>query len=265
MKSDADFDAYGQAFLHNVYGSSKGRVRLEVLAKDLLSGIPQLVAGGLTVLDAGGGAGQLSIRLATLGNRVVLADPSQQMLNEAAAAIERAGVTDRVRLVRSDIAGLPQAVDGSFAVVLCHAVLEWLADPRTAVMRLAPLLDVGGVLSLAFYNRNASVLKRMLRGEFTQALREASGQIQARDQGSAAVALAERDVREWIYQAGMTVYAKAGIRIFHDHLRAAYRTAEQMDDLLAAERQLRQEEPFASLGQHIHLLCTRSTVDGSMM
>ncbi|MGH3997386.1 MAG: hypothetical protein ACRDTJ_07985, partial [Pseudonocardiaceae bacterium] len=149
--------------------------------------------------------------------------------------------------------------------VLCHAVLEWLADPRTAVMRLAPLLDAGGVLSLAFYNRNASVLKHMLKGEFAQALKEESGQVQARGWESGAMALAERDVREWVHQAGLMVYAKAGIRIFHDHLRAAHRTPERMDDLLVAERQLRQEEPFSSLGQHIHLLCTRSTVDGSVM
>ncbi|MGH3899389.1 MAG: methyltransferase domain-containing protein [Pseudonocardiaceae bacterium] len=259
MRSDADFDAYGQAFLRDVYGSSKGRVRLEVLAADLLAGIPLLAAGGLTVLDAGGGAGQLSIRLAALGNHVVLADPSQQMLNEATAAIERAGVADRITLVRSDIAGLSQIIDGSFGVVLCHAVLEWLADPRTAVMRLAPLLDAGGTLSLAFYNRNASVLKSMLEGEFAQALREESGQVQARGGESGVVALAERDVREWVHQADLTVYAKAGIRIFHDHLRPDNRTAEWMDDLLVAERQLRQEEPFASLGQHIHLLCTCST------
>jgi len=265
VRSDADFDAHGQDFLRDVYGSSKGRVRLDVLVTDLLAWIPQLAAGGLTVLDVGGGAGQLSIRLATLGNHVVLADPSQQMLNEATEAIKRVGVADRVTLVRSDIARLPQVVDGSFTVVLCHAVLEWLADPRTAVMLLASLLGADGVLSLAFYNRNASVLKRMLKGEFAQALREASGQVQERGGESGAVALAEHDVREWAHQADLTVYAKAGIRIFHDHLRPAHRTAEWMDDLLVAERRFRREEPFASLGQHIHLLCTRSTVDGSVM
>lgn len=129
-RSDADFDACGEEFLSDVYGSSKGRV--EVLAEDLLTGVPELVAGRLTVLDAGGGAGQLSTRLAALGNEVVLADPSQQTRNEAAAGIERAGVTDRITIVRSDIEGLSRAVNGPFAVVvLCHAVLEWLADPRT--------------------------------------------------------------------------------------------------------------------------------------
>lgn len=265
MSSDADFDEYGRAFLRDVYGSTRGRVRLEVLATDLLAGIPQLAAGGLTILDAGGGAGQLSIRLATLGNQVVLVDPSQQMLNEATAAIECAGVADRFTLVRSSIAGLPQVVDGSFAVVLCHAVLEWLADPRAAVMRLAPLLSASGVLSLAFYNRNASLLKRMLKGEFAHALKEAFGNVQARGGKSGAVALVEREVREWIRQADLTVYAKAGIRIFHDHLQSAHRTTEWMEDLLVAELQLRQEEPFASLGQHIHLLCARSTGDGSVI
>jgi S-adenosylmethionine-dependent methyltransferase len=48
----------------------------------------------------------------------------------------------------------------SFDVIICHAVLEWLADPQDALGRLSGLLKADGLLSLMFYNRNASLLKR---------------------------------------------------------------------------------------------------------
>ena len=77
--TDQDFDAIAKDFEGNVYGSSKGRVRLAVLLEDLLSAIPELKDDGLSVLDAGG-AGRVAVLLAQAGNRVLLADPSREML-----------------------------------------------------------------------------------------------------------------------------------------------------------------------------------------
>jgi|SRR5215210_1262847 len=78
--TDQDFDAVAEAFEGEIYGSSKGMVRFGVLQVDLLSAVPALGSGGLSVLDAGGGAGRLAVLLAEAGNRVVLADPSREML-----------------------------------------------------------------------------------------------------------------------------------------------------------------------------------------
>jgi S-adenosylmethionine-dependent methyltransferase len=130
MRGDVNFDGIAAAFEAEIYGSSQGRVRLAVLWADLLESVPGLASGGLSVLDAGGGAGHLAIRLARLGHQVVLSDPSGEMLDLAAAAITAAGVTGQVSTVRAGLQELPE-VPGStaFDVVACHAVLEWLADP----------------------------------------------------------------------------------------------------------------------------------------
>lgn len=48
--------------------------------------------------------------------------------------------------------------------------------------------------------------------------------------------------------------SKAGIRIFHDHVQAKQLAGNNLSDLLAIEQAMRQLEPFASLGQHIHLI-----------
>ena len=44
--------------------------------------------------------------------------------------------------------------------------------------------------------------------------------------------------------------------MFHDHLPSSVRD-ENLEDLLSVEKELRTREPFASLGQHIHLVCER--------
>jgi len=91
MTPDADFDRIAASFEEDVYGSTKGAVRLAVLWDDLLSGIPGLSRGGLHVLDAGGGSGHLAVPLAALGNAVVLCDPSEEMLAMAAERAREGG------------------------------------------------------------------------------------------------------------------------------------------------------------------------------
>ena len=73
--------------------------------------------------------------------------------------------------------------------------------------------------------------------------------------GQGATPLAEENVREWLGELGLAVRSKAGIRIFHDHVPDGARDGEQLEALLDIEQSMRNEEPFASLGQHIHLVC----------
>jgi len=252
MRADADFDPIATAFEEDIYGSTKGAVRLAVLWEDMLSQIPGLSRGGLRVLDAGGGAGHLAVRLAVLGNAVVLCDPSEEMLAMAEERAREEGLAGAVRPVRCAINEMEGTLGERFDVVACHAVLEWLADPQAALAHLARLLEPEGRLSLMFYNRNAAVLKRVLRGDFAGAVGDAPAQ------EDAPVPLDERDVRRWLGAVGLTVESRAGIRIFHDHLGEDVRKA-RLDELIEVEKRFRAVEPFASIAQHIHLVCKRIT------
>ena len=247
MKGDADFDDLGDAFEADVYGTSKGRVRLEVLWEDLLEAVPEIADGKLSVLDAGGGSGRLAVRLARAGNRVLLCDPSERMLSMARERVEEEGVADRITLVQSDVAGLADAVSERFDLVCCHAVLEWLADPRAAIGPLAERREPEGRLSLMFYNRNAAVLKRVLRGDFDCDV----------PAGEGPTPLDPEEVAGWLEAAGLRVLSKAGVRIFHDHMPPDVVEAG-IERLLEVEKAYRRREPFASLGQHVHLVCGRS-------
>jgi S-adenosylmethionine-dependent methyltransferase len=255
MTSDVSFDGIADAFEMEIYGSSKGDIRLSVLWEDMLANMPRLADGGLRVLDAGGGAGHVTTRLAALGNKVVLADPSREMLDRAQTAIDNADLSSQVSVVHAPIQHLGSLLDQRFDVIVCHAVLEWLADPHGALDELVSLLELDGELSLLFYNRNARLLKLILAGAFEDALREHDPEPSPRGSQRGAVPLAEEAVRAWMTELGLGVRSKAAIRIFHDHLTPDMRSPERLGELLSVEKALRSQEPFASLGQHIHLVC----------
>ena len=252
---DTDFDAIASDFEKEIYGSSKGYVRLQVLLEDLLSEIPQIEHGDLNVLDAGGGAGHMAIWMARSSNNVLLCDPSQEMLDKAEEAIHAANLQEAVTVRHSSIQNLDSSI-GDFDVILCHAVLEWLGNPRDTLEHLAKFLNPHGYLSLMFYNNNAALMKRVFKGEFTTLIHDDEGDSSSRGPGVSP--LAEKVVRGWLDKFGLRVRSKAGIRIFHDHLPIDARTGERIEDLLEVEKRLRKQEPFASLGQHIHLVCERT-------
>ena len=158
-------------------------------------------------------------------------------------------------MLHSSIQELGKSISGKFDVITCHAVLEWLADPKATLEDLVRFLKPDGRLSLMFYNRNAALLKRILRAEFSAALREHKEDSSPRKWGRGAAPLAEEVVREWLDELRLEVRSKAGVRIFHDHLPRGAQNRERLDGLLQVEKELRKQEPFASLGQHIHLVC----------
>jgi SAM-dependent methyltransferase len=102
---------------------------MAVLWDDLLAAIPRLRDGGVDILDAGGGAGHLAIRLAQLGHRVVLAEPARDRRDRAQAAIGTTSMSGSVIVVPGALQELPDQLHLRFDVIVCHAILEWLAEP----------------------------------------------------------------------------------------------------------------------------------------
>src|SRR5438309_9394416 len=117
LPQDGNFDLIGEAFEADIYGSSRGVVRLAVLWQDLVMEIPRLSQGGLAILDAGGGAGHLAVRLAGLGHRVTLAEPAHEMRERARAAIEVADLSGRVTVIPAVLQDLPNVLHDTFDVI----------------------------------------------------------------------------------------------------------------------------------------------------
>ena len=254
MRQDRNFDGKSTAFERDIYGSSKGFIRTQVLWEDMITQIPELAEGGLSVLDAGGGSGHLAVQMARVGNTVVLCDPSQEMLDIARQAARETEIMGELTFVQATIRELSDQLQRRFQLVVCHAVLEWLGEPRAAPQQLAGLMDPAGQLSLMFYNFNSSLFKRAVRGQFSEALQEID--LPAAPRADGAMPIREQDVLDWVRAAGLDVQHRAGIRIFHDHIQDRLGENE-LRGLLDLELKCRAKEPFASLAQHIHLVCRR--------
>ena len=212
--------------------------------------------------------GQVTTRLARLGHSVVLADPSQDMLDRARDVIERDGLEGRVTTICSSVQNLAQHINGSFDrvfdLVMCHAVLEWIASPDEFIRDLSAFVGLESKLSLMFYNQNAAVLKTVFRGDFeifgnVETARKAQLSLPTNDGTntfSGARGLTNERVTQLLNKHGLGVVSKAGIRIFHDHIPDALKR-NRLPALLELEKNYRKVEPFASLAQHIHLVCCR--------
>jgi S-adenosylmethionine-dependent methyltransferase len=125
-------------------------------------------AGPASVVDIGGGTGGFAVRVAELGHRVLVVDPSPDALATLARRADESGVADRVTGRQGDLdslAGLVADAD----VVLCHGVLEIVEDPAAALTALAGVLRPGGILSLLVAQRHAAVVSRAMAGHFGQA------------------------------------------------------------------------------------------------
>jgi len=257
VSGDVRFDGIANEFETSIYGSTKGAVRLAVLWSVLNDDVPALIGKPMRILDAGGGSGHLAVRLAGLGHSVVLCDVSEEMLAKAAMRAAEAGVADAVEIRHLSIQGYANTADERFDLVLCHAVLEWLDDPKSVVRDLARLVKRGGHLSVMFYNRFASLLKRAVAGDFEAAIEDyRTGPIR-RGWGEGATALDHEVVVSWLEDHDLEVTAKAGIRIFHDHVIVKLGAPQRLSQLIKLERAVCRSEPFASLGQHTHLTCRR--------
>jgi SAM-dependent methyltransferase len=104
---------------------------------------------GMSVLDAGCGAGRWSLRLAGAGAQVTGVDLARAMVDEARRRAERRGLGGRCRFEVADLATLD--LGERFDRVLVVTVLQHILSPaslRSAVARLAGHLSGGGELVL---------------------------------------------------------------------------------------------------------------------
>lgn len=257
---DRNFDDLAARFSRNVYASLKGRIRLEVLKRDLLEFLPGLQAGGaLSVLDAGAGQGHFAVELARMGHRVVLNDISAEMLVLARARLEEegnAGLAERVGILQQPLQKLGDCFDSNqFDLVVCHAVIEWLAEPRAVFDSLLPLLKPGGYFSLLFYNFHGLEYKNLLRTNFSnfnkaefKAFRGSLTPIHPQT---------PEQVQQWVGEHDLEMVCKSGVRVFHDYILNRQEREREPEQLLQKELEYSRREPFWRLGRYVHFLCCK--------
>jgi S-adenosylmethionine-dependent methyltransferase len=209
--------------------------------------------GGLEVLDIGGGTGGFAVRVAELGHRVTVVDPSPDAL---AALARRAGeVGVEVAGVQGDLATLLDvAAPASADVVLCHGVLEVVEEPAAALATIHEVLRPGGTLSLLVAQRHAAVIARAMAGHFPQAL------ALLEDHPSAAGRSGHRfthdEVAALLGASGFEVTSTHGVRVFADLVPGTLLDLEPgaTAALVELERAVAERPEYLPLAAQLHVI-----------
>ena len=251
-ESDRNFDDLAEKFSRKVYGGLKGDIRLAVIRRDMQTAIASITgARSLRILDVGGGLGQHSVELAQLGHRVVYSDISSVMCDAARERARVHQVEDHIQWHCASYQHLPELIDEKFELVMCHALIEWLAKPELLIRKLRAWIDCNGWLSLTFYNRNGLDYRNLIRGNFHALERQFSA-----DRGSLTPQqpLTPDEVLAWFEHAGLSLCASSGIRVFHDYVTTLRGGHADPSSILKMELKYSTKEPFKWLGRYVHLL-----------
>ncbi len=259
--ADRNFDDLAERFSRNVYGGLKGRIRLAVLQRDFSAHLPIAPFGDshastpLRILDAGGGQAQFSLPLAQAGHQLVICDISREMLALARSGARELGVEDRVDFIHGALQDVTQTRE-PFDLILCHAVMEWMAEPEILLPMLCHCLKPGGHLSLTYYNLHSLIYKNLLRTNFKKILnRDFAG---SRGSLTPLSPIDPADVDRWLHELPMSCLCRSGIRVFHDYIFDESKRERSPDELLAMELQFSTQEPYRSLGRYIHMLLRKN-------
>jgi SAM-dependent methyltransferase len=225
---------------------------------------PVLDGAGGDVLDIGGGTGGFAVRVAELGHRVQVVDPSPDALAALDRRAHESGVSDRVTGRQGDLSDLLATVGPSGAdVVLCHGVLEVVDDPAAALATIAEVLRPGGVLSLLVAQRHAAVVARAMAGHFQAARALLDPDVQASAPGAGHRGSGHRFTREelegLVDGAGMRVTAVHAVRVFSDLVPGALLDLEPgaTQALLDLEHAVAERPEYLPLATQLHLLASR--------
>jgi len=249
---DKNFDTLSQKFAQNIYGTTKGEIRAAVLWRDLIPALTRLNKPRLRILDAGGGFGFLSQKLAALGHDVVLCDISEQMLAIAQQQIAASDTELSIELVHSPIQALTVQQFGLFDVILCHAVAEWLTDAESTLHGLLSLLKPNGLFSLMFFNKEALRFHSLISGNFDYVKRDFKVKKKVGLTPNHPLYIA--DVRAWFAQWQLSMISQSGVRVINDYLKNNLPPNFDKHQLIEMELAYSQREPYLSLGRYVHFL-----------
>jgi S-adenosylmethionine-dependent methyltransferase len=221
-------------------------------------------------LDLGCGTGATAVRLARLGIHMTLLDSSSAMLDIAKRAAREAGVDGKIALNHGDAAQVANLFPaGSFDVVLCHNILEYVDDP-VAVLRGAAraMRDSSAILSLIVRNQAGEVLKAAIQaGDLAAAEQNFTAQWGHESLYAGKVRLfTAESLQAMLMEASLAVTAKRGLRVVSDYLPPRVSLSAEYERIFELELKLGRRPEFAAVARYTQCLarCTGPvTEDGA--
>lgn len=264
MTTDADRDRFQtEAEKYAAYlETPEGRLRLDLPFANLQEFLPMPAGQSpLCALDLGCGTGANGLRLARLGFQVTLLDSSPAMLDIAKRAAQESQIAEKIEAKHGDADQLVNLFQvGTFDVILCHNVLEFVENPGAVLYAAARALrNASAMLSVLVRNRAGEVLKSAI----------VSGDLAAADHnltdewGSEALyggkvrLFTPGTTRAMLKEASLEVVAERGVRVLSDYLSPRVSLSAEYERIFALERRLGRRPDFAAVARYTHYLARR--------
>ncbi|WP_352338074.1 methyltransferase domain-containing protein [Psychrobacter sp. 16-MNA-CIBAN-0192] len=262
-RTDRSFDAIADHFEKKVYGGLKGEIRLAVLRRDIFEYVyemSQTLGRPLRILDVGAGLAQIAIELAAQGHNVVINDISANMLDKAKISAEQAQVLDNISWHVCPYQTLEQQFTADkvekFDLILCHALLEWLAEPADVMDFFNRHLTDTGALSLCFYNPASFDYRNLIMGNFNL-LDKTDYKADNKKSLTPNHPVAKQEVESWLEKHHYETIVSSGLRVFHDYAPLKRGGHNDPEAVIRMELRYSQLEPYKWLGRYLHILAAR--------
>ncbi|WP_201503110.1 methyltransferase domain-containing protein [Psychrobacter cibarius] len=262
-RTDRSFDPIADHFEKKVYGGLKGEIRLAVLRRDIFEYSAQMsksLGRPLRILDVGAGLAQIAIGLATQGHSVVINDISANMLEKAKASAaqteEALDITWYVCPYQELKEKLATEDDDKFDLIMCHALLEWLAEPAAVMDFFDQQLTDNGALSLCFYNPVSFDYRNLIMGNFNL-LDNTEYKADNKKSLTPNHPVAKEEVESWLTAHQYQTICTSGLRVFHDYAPLKRGGHNDPEAVIRMELRYSQLEPYKRLGRYLHILATR--------
>jgi S-adenosylmethionine-dependent methyltransferase len=249
----------------------EGRLRCDVAFANLQDFLPlPQIKLSLRALDLGCGTGAAAVRLARLGVHTTLLDSSPAMLEIAKRTAREAGVDGKIALRHGDAAQVGNLFPaGSFDIVLCHNLLEYVDDPYAVLSAAAQVLRSDatgiGILSILVRNRAGEVLKA---GIEAGDLGAAEGNLTAvwgheSPFGGRVRLFTLNGLKVMTKEASLAVATERGVRVISDYLPPQVSRREEYERVFELERKLGSRPEFAAVARYVQIIARHSCASSS--
>jgi len=262
-RADRSFDTIADHFEKKVYGGLKGEIRLAVLRRDIFeysAQVSEALGRPLRILDVGSGLAQVAIELATQGHSVVINDISANMLDKAKASADQIEQKLDITWYVCPYQALEEKLDkseaGKFDLIMCHALLEWLAEPAAVMDFFDQYLTDNGALSLCFYNPASFDYRNLIMGNFNL-LDNNDYKADNKKSLTPNHPVAKEEVEQWLEAHQYQTVRSSGLRVFHDYAPLKRGGHNDPDAVIRMELRYSQLEPYKWLGRYLHILAAK--------
>jgi S-adenosylmethionine-dependent methyltransferase len=258
-----DFDRFrtGAAKYAAYLETPEGRLRLDLAFANLQDFLPQATRS-LHALDVGCGTGAIAVRLARLGLHVTLLDASEAMLAFAERAAREAGVTERIALKHGDATQFANLFPaGSFDLILCHNILEYVDDPCTVLRSAARTLrDPSSIISVLVRNQAGEFLKAAIQdGDVAAAEHNLTAEWGHESLYGGRVRLSTAEsLKAMLREPSLAVTAERGVRVLSDYLPPSVSRNDEYQRIFELEHKLGRRPEFAAVARYTHCLAHRA-------